>query len=262
MGVAIPQLDSVRSVCALIRDQNVSFAMVNDVASTLSPDSSITVVITLCNSRLFTTMTFSCALCLNLLNYSVTSFSAFLFLLFNNMVAANVVPLGKPPLIKTVFSGCSPPVAGGSPCSNDSWYLPLCYRIFILVYTWSLVIHWYTSCAVSTMPLEAPYFALWPPTLSTITSCATWSITFLRAALVARIQRIYGSFFSGCIGWAEGLIDIQMCRKQRKRRDGDGDSNINSDGDGGWVDKDDSGDGAGDDRGARITQIRERDREG
>ena len=36
----------------------------------------------------------------------------------------------------------------------------------------------------------------------------------------------------------------------------------NGDGDGGIFDKDDGDDGAGDGRGARITQIRERDREG
>ena len=53
---------------------------------------------------------------------------------------------------------------------------------------------------------------------------------------------------------------------QRKRRDGDSDSDsgggwVHKD-NGGWVEMDDGGDGAGDGRGARITQIRERDREG
>ena len=56
----------------------------------------------------------------------LTSFSAFLFLLFNNPVAAPVFPLGRPPLRSSVFSGCDPPVSGGSPCFNASCSLPLC----------------------------------------------------------------------------------------------------------------------------------------
>ena len=81
------------------------------------------------------------------------------------------------------------------------------------------------------LPKASPYSAFWPSTVSMITSCATWSITFLRYSLLACIRRREGScwlrdlhifrrvrsgraglrrvssLFSGRIGWAEGSID-------------------------------------------------------
>ena len=104
MGDTIPVQDFVSSVFTLTWDRTVSFAMVNDGASTLSPDSSITLAITLCGSPLLTEIHFPCAIFINSLYCSVTSFSAFLFLSFDNMVAADVVPLGRPSLRSTVFS--------------------------------------------------------------------------------------------------------------------------------------------------------------
>ena len=123
-------------------------------------------------------MPFPCTLYLNSLNCNVTSFSAFLFLSFNNMVAAAVVPWVRPPLRSTVFSiidGCC------------------CFRSLILAYTWCRVIHGYNSYAVSTISLAAPYLSFWPSTVSMMTSCATWSITFLCATLLAWIQIREGS---------------------------------------------------------------------
>ena len=117
------------------------------------------------------------------------------------MVAAAVVTLGWPPLRSTVFSiitgrvpsGCAPSSDGGAPCSNASCSLPLYFRILILAYTLSSVIHEYTRCTVSKMPLAALYLALLPSTVITMISCATWSIIFILAALVDWIRRREGS---------------------------------------------------------------------
>ena len=90
------------------------------------------------------------------------------------MVAAAVVPLGWPPLRSTVLS-----IITGRGC----------FRSLILAYTWCHVIHGYTSCAVSTMPLAEPYSSFWPSAVSIMTYCVTWSITLLRAVLLAWILK-------------------------------------------------------------------------